>query len=149
MSPGPVETEPAVTAISSSALPLTPEVVPVILSTPSGEAGSDAALALQNLNTTNAQISTVQTELNTGLAISTAKDNGAVWAIAQSQRAQVASLGSVTQSLQRGQSAVDVALSAGQTVSGFGWINTSVTNIQTGGAIPTTRNGQLVARLTW
>jgi len=39
--------------------------------------------------------------------------------------------------------------SAGQTVSGFGWINTSVTNIQTGGAIPTTRNGQIVARITF
>ena len=78
---------------------------------------SDAALALQNLNSTNAQISTVQNQINTGLAISTAKDNGAVWAIAQGQRAQVAALGSVTQSLQRGQSAVDVALSAGQTVS--------------------------------
>ena len=78
---------------------------------------TDAALALQNLNNTNAQISTVQNQVNTGLAISSAKDNGAVWAIAQSQRAQVASLGSVVQSLQRGQSAVDVALSAGQTVS--------------------------------
>jgi hypothetical protein len=37
----------------------------------------------------------------------------------------------------------------GLATSGFGWINTSVTNIQTGGAIPTTRNGQIVARLTW
>jgi hypothetical protein len=37
----------------------------------------------------------------------------------------------------------------GLATSGFGWINTSVTNIQTGGAIPTTRNGQLVARITW
>lgn len=78
---------------------------------------TDAALALQNLNNTNSQISTVQNEINTGLAVSTAKDNGAVWAIAQGQRAQVAALGSVSQSLQRGQSAVDVALSAGQTVS--------------------------------
>jgi flagellin len=78
---------------------------------------SDAAVALQNLNNTNQQISTVQNEINTGLAISSAKDNGAVWAIAQGQRAQVAALGSVVQSLQRGQSAVDVALSAGQTVS--------------------------------
>jgi flagellin len=78
---------------------------------------SDASLALQNLNSTNAQISTLQTEVTTGLAISTAKDNGAVWSIAQGQRAQVAALGSVQQSLQRGQSAVDVALSAGQTVS--------------------------------
>jgi len=78
---------------------------------------SDAALALQNLNATNAQISTAQTEINTGLSISSAKDNGAVWAIAQGQRAQVASLSAVTQSIQRGVSAVDVALSAGQTVS--------------------------------
>jgi flagellin len=78
---------------------------------------SDASLALQNLNTTNAQISTVQTEINTGYAISSPTSNGAIWAIAQGQRAQVAALGSVTQSLQRGQSAVDVALSAGQTVS--------------------------------
>jgi flagellin len=78
---------------------------------------TDAALALQNLNNTNQQISSVQNQINTGLAISSAKDNGAVWAIAQGQRAQVASLGSVVQSLQRGQSAVDVALSAGQTVS--------------------------------
>jgi flagellin len=78
---------------------------------------SDAALALQNLNATNQQISNVQTEINTGLAISSAKDNGAVWAIAQGQRAQVASLSAVSESLQRGQSAVDVALSAGQTVS--------------------------------
>jgi len=78
---------------------------------------SDASLALQNLNSTNAQISTLQTEVTTGQAVSSAKDNGAVWAIAQGQRAQVAALGSVTQSLQRGQSAVDVALSAGQTVS--------------------------------
>ena len=78
---------------------------------------TDAALALQNLNATNRQISSTQTEINTGLAISSAKDNGAVWAIAQGQRAQVASLSAVSESLQRGQSAVDVALSAGQTVS--------------------------------
>jgi len=78
---------------------------------------SDAALALSNLNSTNATISAVQTEINTGYAISSPTNNGAVWAIAQGQRAQVAALASVTGSLQRGQSAVDVALSAGQTVS--------------------------------
>ena len=78
---------------------------------------SDAALALQELNTTNAQISSVQTEISTGYAISSPSDNGAVWAIAQGQRAQVSALSSVSESLQRGQSAIDVALSAGQTVS--------------------------------
>jgi flagellin len=78
---------------------------------------SDAAIALQNLNSTNTEISTAQNQINTGLAISSPSNNGAIWAIAQGQRAQVASLGAVTQSLQRGQSAVDVALSAGQTIS--------------------------------
>ena len=39
--------------------------------------------------------------------------------------------------------------SGGQTVSGFGYINTSVTSIQTGGAVPTVRNGQIVARFRW
>jgi hypothetical protein len=46
-------------------------------------------------------------------------------------------------------SATQTVNAAGQTVSGFGWINTTVTNIQTGGAIPTTRNGQIVARITF
>jgi flagellin len=78
---------------------------------------SDASLALQELNTTNAQISSVQTELSTGYAISSPTDNGAVWAIAQGQRAQVSALSSVSESLQRGQSAVDVALSAGESIS--------------------------------
>jgi hypothetical protein len=37
--------------------------------------------------------------------------------------------------------------SGSQTVSGFGYINTTVTSIQTGGAVPTERNGQIVARI--
>jgi hypothetical protein len=37
--------------------------------------------------------------------------------------------------------------SGNQTVSGFGYINTTVTSIQTGGAVPTERNGQIIARL--
>jgi hypothetical protein len=45
--------------------------------------------------------------------------------------------------------ATQVHTASGQTVSGFGYINTTITNIQTGGAIPTSRNGQIVARLVW
>jgi len=37
--------------------------------------------------------------------------------------------------------------SGNQTISGFGYINTTVTSIQTGGAVPTERNGQIVARI--
>ena len=76
-----------------------------------------AMVALQNLNATQADLMTTQSRINTGKRINSAKDNGAIWAIAQNQRATSNSLNSVVQSLQRGQSTVDVALSAGETVS--------------------------------
>ena len=44
-----------------------------------------ALIALQNLNKTNDDMSGVQSRINTGLAISSAKDNAAVWSIAQDQ----------------------------------------------------------------
>ncbi|WP_296599252.1 flagellin [Phenylobacterium sp.] len=76
-----------------------------------------AMIALQNLNMTNADLAKTQGRINTGLRIANAKDNGAVWAIAQNQRATSQSLNAVRESLQRGQSTVDVAISAGETVS--------------------------------
>ena len=76
-----------------------------------------AMVALQNLNKTNTDLMQVQNRINTGLKVSTAKDNGAIWAIAQNQRASSNALNAVKDSLQRGQSAVDVALSAGASVS--------------------------------
>lgn len=76
-----------------------------------------ALIALQNLNATNVQLSTTQTRINTGLKISSAKDNGAIWAIAQGQRAEISALTAVKSSLDRGSSAVDVSLAAGESVS--------------------------------
>lgn len=76
-----------------------------------------AQVALQNLNATNAQLSITQSRINTGKSVATAKDNGAIWAIAQGQRAEIGALGAVKQSLDRGVAAVDVALAAGETVS--------------------------------
>jgi flagellin len=76
-----------------------------------------AMIALQNLNTTNAELATTQGRINTGLRIANAKDNGAIWAIAQNQRANSTALNAVRESLQRAQSTVDVAISAGETVS--------------------------------
>ena len=76
-----------------------------------------ALIALQNLTSTENQLQTAQTQVSTGLAISEPSDNGAIWAIAQNQRATATSLDSVTQSLQRAQSTIDVASSAGQSVS--------------------------------
>ena len=76
-----------------------------------------ALVALENLNQTSQQLSTAQNIVSTGLAVSSAKDNGAIWAIAQNERSTVASLDAVKSSLQTGQSIIDVANSAGTTVS--------------------------------
>jgi len=76
-----------------------------------------AMVALQNLNATNSELMTTQSRINTGLKVASAKDNGAIWAIAQNQRATSSALNSVISSLQRGQSTVDVALSAGGSIS--------------------------------
>jgi flagellin len=76
-----------------------------------------ALIALQNLNSTNAELTTVQSRINTGKKVSSAKDNGAIWAIAKAQSATSNSLNAVMSSLQRGQSTIDVALSAGETVA--------------------------------
>lgn len=75
-----------------------------------------ALIALQNLNATNRSLETTQNRVNTGMKVATAKDNGAIFAIATSQRAEMGAQDAVRQSIQRGQSIVDVALAAGETV---------------------------------
>ena len=76
-----------------------------------------AMIALQNLNATNAELAQTQNRINTGMKVASAKDNGAIWAIAQGQRADIRALGAVSQSLERGIAAVDVAIAAGESVS--------------------------------
>ena len=76
-----------------------------------------AQIALQNLQVTNKELETVQNRINTGKVVSSAKDNGAIFAIATGQRAEVGALNAVKNSLNRGQSAVDVSLAAGESVS--------------------------------
>ncbi len=76
-----------------------------------------AMVALQNLNKTNADLGTTQNRINTGLKVASAKDNGAIWAIAQNQRSNSGALNAVKESLSRSISTVDVALSAGEGVS--------------------------------
>ena len=76
-----------------------------------------AMVALQNLNRTSNELMEVQSRINTGKEISSAKDNGAIWAIAQNQRATSSALNAVKDSLQRGQSTVDVAIAGGEAVS--------------------------------
>jgi flagellin len=76
-----------------------------------------ALVALQNLNATNSELGVTQNRINTGKKVASVKDNGAIWAIAQGQRAEISSLGVVKDSLSRGQSVVDVAIAAGESIS--------------------------------
>ena len=78
---------------------------------------SGAMTALQYLNQTNAQMDTVQAAINSGLKVASAKDDGSTFAIAQNMRGDVAGYAAVTDSLNRGTSSVDVAMSAGQSIS--------------------------------
>ena len=76
-----------------------------------------ALTALQNLVQTNRELAATQNRINTGFRVSGAKDNGSIYAIAQNLRSDVAGLTAVKQSLDRGISAVTVALSAGESIS--------------------------------
>ncbi|MGN6423962.1 MAG: flagellin [Asticcacaulis sp.] len=76
-----------------------------------------AMVALQNLNSTNSQLQVARDRISTGLKVGSAKDDGATWAIAQSQRASVSSLDAVKDSLSRASSTIDVASSAGSLIS--------------------------------
>jgi flagellin len=78
---------------------------------------ASALTALQNLNKTNEQLGQVQNRVNTGLAIGNAKDNAAVWSIAQGQRADIGALSAVKMSLDRAKSIAEVAMTAGESVS--------------------------------
>ena len=76
-----------------------------------------AMVALQYLNQTNAQLTNAQNQINSGLKVASAKDDGATFAIAQNMRGDVAGYSAVTDSLNRATSSVDVATSAGQSIS--------------------------------
>jgi flagellin len=76
-----------------------------------------AMTALQYLNETQGQLNQTQSAINSGLKVADAKDNGAIYAIAQNQRGSVAGYQSVLNSLNNGSSSIDVALSAGQSIS--------------------------------
>ncbi|WP_026172503.1 flagellin [Asticcacaulis benevestitus] len=78
---------------------------------------SSAMIALQNLNATNTKLEDAQQKISTGLAVSSAKDNASVYAIAQGQRSDLGGLKAVTDSLNRASSIADVSLAAGESVS--------------------------------
>ncbi len=76
-----------------------------------------AFVALQNLSTTNRSLAEVQNRVNTGLRVSSAKDDSASYSIAQGLRGDVAGLSAVQTSLNRAKSSLDVAVQAGESIS--------------------------------
>jgi flagellin len=78
---------------------------------------ASALVALQNLNASNARLDITQNRVSTGLKVQGAKDNAAVWAIAQNQRSNTSASEAVTTSLNRATSIADVSLSAGESIS--------------------------------
>ena len=78
-----------------------------------------AMLAALNLNASTRELGQVQNRIATGLKVSSAKDNGAIYGIALRQQATSQSLNAVRESLQRAQSVTDVSLAAGETITGL------------------------------
>jgi flagellin len=76
-----------------------------------------ALTALQYLSATQGALSKTQSAINSGLKVASARDNGAIYAIAQNQRGAVAGYASVINSINNGTSSIEVALSAGQSIS--------------------------------
>lgn len=76
-----------------------------------------ALSALRNLNVTTGELEGVQNNINTGLRISSAKDNAAVFAIAQKLRADLRGFNAVKQSLDRSISTADIAMTAASSIS--------------------------------
>ena len=75
-----------------------------------------AMVAAQALAATGRELDRVQNRVTTGLKIASAKDNGAVWAIATTQKANAMTLDATLNTLRREQSIADVGMAAGDTI---------------------------------
>ncbi len=78
---------------------------------------TSAMVALQNLRTINSSLEDVQRQISTGKAISSARDNSAVWAISKVMESDAMSFKAISDSLNLGNSTVTVARQASETVT--------------------------------
>ena len=76
-----------------------------------------ALQALQAVNAATRDLAATQTRVSTGLKVTDAKDNAAVWAIAQGMRAEIGGWGAVNSGLARAQSALDIASAGSEGIS--------------------------------
>ena len=73
---------------------------------------TSAMTALQNLSSTQNQLTQTQSQISSGLAVANASDNAAYWSIATSMKSDVSALGAVTNALNLGASVLNTATSA-------------------------------------
>lgn len=76
-----------------------------------------AMAALQSLSETNKGMSQVQSRINTGLNVSSTKDDSASYTIAQGLRGDMGGLKAVSSSLSRAKSVTDVAVAGAEQIS--------------------------------
>jgi flagellin len=79
-------------------------------------ANPTALQALQSLNDAAARLQQTQQRMASGLKVSSAKDNGAAWAIAQTMKGKIAGWQTVDQSLSRGQTVAGVGMAGAQQI---------------------------------
>jgi flagellin len=80
---------------------------------------TSALVALQTLKSTNRGLAAAQNEVSTGMKVATAKDNGAVWAIASVMRSDISGLGTVSEALAVGSATVGTARTAAESITGL------------------------------
>lgn len=76
-----------------------------------------AMIALQNLNKTNKMLDKTQLHITTGLKVNGPKDDASTYAIAQNMRGDISGFQAVKTALAGGESAVNVAITAGKSIS--------------------------------
>ena len=104
-----------------------------------------AMSAVASLTATQKALATTQSEISTGLKVSSAQDNASYWSIATSMRSDVGALGAVSDSLNLGTSVVSTALQAVSASIGIlNQMKDLVVSAQTAGQNTTTIDTQLL-----
>lgn len=75
-----------------------------------------AMAAVQNLSATNRDLQATQNAISTGKKVSSAKDNGAIWTIANKMTADVKAYDRVRESNERAGAILDTAIAAGESI---------------------------------
>ena len=75
-----------------------------------------AMIAIQTLNKTNSDLDKSQNAISTGLKVATAKDNGAIWTIANKMKSDVGAYERVRESTDRAAAILDTGIAAGESI---------------------------------